>query len=322
MSGTATGPIQRLNAAARRVGPIWRRKPRQLFWLSQRRRLPGETIAFRRKGFRWQGFTWDVAITWWLYVHGDYQGEEREALVAWAREQGHLTPQRRLVVEVGANIGTTALPLARDDGMDVLAIEPLARNFAVLRRNVERNGLGGRIRCVQAAVAGGADHPEILVAAGNSGGSELEAPAPGTGPGPAFEVSGRERVRAAPLDALLAESGVDPASVSFVWSDAQGSDGHVITTGSELWRAGVPLFMELWPVGMRRHGLWHLVDDAGSIGFGSFISADSLTGRDDRGTRPIGELRSLAEELPEYSDDPENPDHADVLLIPSAPRPV
>lgn len=318
MSGTATGPIHRLTAAARRVGPVWRREPRQMLWLSQRRRLPGERMRFRRRGFRWEGFTWDAAITWWLYVHGDYQREEREALAAWAREHGHLTAGRRLAIEVGANIGTTALPLARDEGMEVVAIEPLSRNFAVLRRNVERNGLGRRIRCLQAAVAGDLGHPDLLLSAGNSGGGELQA----QGPAPGFEVAGRERVRTAPLDALLAESGVDPASVSFVWCDAQGSDGHAMTTGTELWRAGVPLFMELWPVGMRRHGLWHLLDDASSLGFGSFISSDSLVGKDDRGARPIGELRSLAEELPEHSEDRENPDHTDVLLIPSASRPA
>lgn len=47
--------------------------------------------------------------------------------------------------DIGANIGVYALYAANARGLRVLAFEPSAASFAVLMRNIEINGLGGRI---------------------------------------------------------------------------------------------------------------------------------------------------------------------------------
>ncbi len=47
--------------------------------------------------------------------------------------------------DIGANIGVYALYAAKARGLRVLAFEPSAASFAVLMRNIELNGLGGRI---------------------------------------------------------------------------------------------------------------------------------------------------------------------------------
>lgn len=49
-----------------------------------------------------------------------------------------------VVLDIGASLGLYAIPLgmiARDTGAKVIAVEPLAHNFSILKSNVELNGL-------------------------------------------------------------------------------------------------------------------------------------------------------------------------------------
>jgi FkbM family methyltransferase len=294
----------------RRIGPIWRQAPRRFFILSQYRRFRNR-ISFRRGGFHWTGFAWDEDVTWYLYVYGDYQGEERRALARWMRRNGYLGSGRELIVEVGANIGTTSLPLARDLDCRVLAIEPEPQNFALLEANVRSNGMEERIACELAAVAGRAGTVTLVLPADTSGGVELLPPDgahPRIGVAEAPAQSGAP-VRAAPLSELLGERRVDPSEVAFVWSDAQGSDGHVIRTGTELWGAGVPLYMELWPAALRRQRTDDAVAAVASYGFRAFIESKDLIADEAPSPRPVAELPRLMER---YSGE----DQTDVLLIP------
>jgi FkbM family methyltransferase len=63
-----------------------------------------------------------------------------------------------LIYDVGAHIGTFAIPLAQATGETgrVVAIEAEARNFALLRQNLERHGLLGRVTPLL-GLAGGRD---------------------------------------------------------------------------------------------------------------------------------------------------------------------
>jgi FkbM family methyltransferase len=63
-----------------------------------------------------------------------------------------------LIYDVGAHIGTFAIPLAlaAGDNGHVIAIEADAESFALLRRNLDRLGLGGRVT-PHRGIAGGRD---------------------------------------------------------------------------------------------------------------------------------------------------------------------
>ena len=306
---------RRLATAVWGHGPLWRRARRRLILLGRRR---SETVSFRRGGFRWTGFTWDDGITWELYIHGGFQEEEREAVAGWMRRHGQIAPGRDLVIEVGANLGTTTLPLARREGLRVVAIEPVPGSFRLLERNVRDNGLEDRVRCVHRAVHGRSGPLTMVTTGRTSGGAEvgvpgrvLESERSGT---VAEKVRARERAPASTFGELLAELSIDPGSVAFVWSDTQGSDGHVLAGGERLWRSGVPLYMELWPGAMRHQGSFDAVDRAASLGFASFIEAERLKAGADPDPRPIAELADLCASLRgEF-------DQTDVLLIPAARR--
>lgn len=74
---------------------------------------------------------------------------------------GELAPDD-IVVDLGANQGIFSL-FAAQKGARVFAIEPDARNFAVLLRNIERNGLSERITPFQFAIGQSSGEIEIYI---------------------------------------------------------------------------------------------------------------------------------------------------------------
>ncbi|HUB75834.1 MAG TPA: FkbM family methyltransferase, partial [Solirubrobacteraceae bacterium] len=123
--------------------------PRELwrecvFLLAGRRR---ETLTVRWPAGTFVVSTRDLDVSRRTFVAGPY-GLER------LLRAGELVAVRgREVLEVGANIGTTTIPLVTLLGAArVHAFEPVARNFALLERNVELNGLGERVALHRAAV--------------------------------------------------------------------------------------------------------------------------------------------------------------------------
>ena len=87
-------------------------------------------------------------------------------------------------------------------------------------------------------------------------------------------------VRATGLEALLAEHGIEPRRIAFVWADVQGSECDVIESAPALWAAGVPLFCEVDP------GLWANGGDPGKLsapGPAAFLALYSGDGADRQG---------------------------------------
>ncbi|MEX1008959.1 MAG: FkbM family methyltransferase [Acidimicrobiia bacterium] len=186
-------------------------------------------MDFEAGGFRWLVPTGDE-ITAELLAHGEYSATAVRSLTRWVR--AHPRTRGSLVIEVGANVGTSTLPLTRE-GWNVLAIEPVPTTFSFLETNVERNGLSDQVTCVQAAVA---EHDgEVLMQVSRAhGASRVVDHGPGAIPVPARR-----------LDGLLASCGVPETDVAFVWCDAEGSEAAVVASGMALWAAGVPLYAEI-----------------------------------------------------------------------------
>jgi len=254
------------------------------------------------------GLTWTVdtgdEVGESVYVDGRYSGEEIDAVLAWLGDNHKST-----VVDVGANVGTTTLPFARV-GYHVVAIEPVPTTFAMLSRNVEANGLGSTVRCVNRAISAAAGQVDMWVTKG-SGLSELEAAGQGPGfsqIGPTFEaMKQRISVESDRLDELLVSEGVKIEDIALVWSDTQGSESYVIETGMDLWTAGVPLYCEVDPTLLSLHGgldsFLGLVEGT----FAQFLTRDVLISGGS--PRDIKTFRTFTAELTGFS-------CSDALLIP------
>lgn len=257
-----------------------------------------ELITVRRDGTLWTCHAWDTIITEHVFVNGHYCGGEIRSLLAWMGHHQQISQSRNVIVNVGANIGTTSIPLAQQTSCKVLAIEPILSNFQLLQQNVHQNRLEDRIVCVQAAIDLHHGFVQMAMPRSNCGGGIIKE----VGTEPGFAESNEVREKAdAPADTLrhiLEVQGISPDQVAFVWSDTEGSEFRVIETGQELWRAGVPLYVEVFPEALRlQKGLdkfTHLAEQY----FGRFIEGSDLVkdGVEVR-SRPVCEIKDVVDRL-------------------------
>ncbi|MGH7450316.1 MAG: hypothetical protein ACRENG_03155, partial [bacterium] len=75
-----------------------------------------EQVTFRRDRTLWTVNILDSVIASSLFQLGNFQGREMQALLAWMKHHGRFTGQRNVIIDVGANIGTTSIPFAQETG--------------------------------------------------------------------------------------------------------------------------------------------------------------------------------------------------------------
>lgn len=161
------------------------------------------------------GLAGDRYITRSLEVYGEFSAAE------WALFAQVVKPGMT-VVEVGANIGTHSVPLARACSPGPLYLfEPQQRVFQILCANLALNGVRNAVAYPEACgdVAGFVVVPPLDYGADfNFGGVSVRAEAEGA-PGP--------RVRATPLDSL------GLAACHILKIDVEGFEAQVLRGGAE-----------------------------------------------------------------------------------------
>lgn len=169
-------------------------------------------------------------ITRQLQAHGVHQGSDLGAVLSLVRAGDH-------VVDVGAHVGTFAVPLARavGPGGRVWAFEPVPEHFALLERNVAANGLAGTVVPVAALVATGEAARSVRHVPGNTGAASF---AVADGEPPAGDQAG------APLHMSLdrwwrTEAGA--GHVDLVKVDVEGMEAEVLESGAALVDAERPV---------------------------------------------------------------------------------
>ena len=256
----------------------------------------GLVLSFDRGGVSWTVPAGDI-VTTGLFRDGTFAGREIAAVVAWLRAHGYPLDGRR-VIDLGANVGSTTIPLARQ-GFRVLAVEPVPSTFAFLEENVRNNDPDQRITILQRAV--GRESEVFTIALTSHGSSHVvpESADPGTG-------AQTIEVQAEAIPELLRLGGVGPhEEIAFVWSDTEGCEGYVVATGSVLWEKGVPLYAEIQPGALDQVIGVSTFLELVSTSFRTFVGRRELVAQpESAAARPIGELRHELDSL------------GDVLLLP------
>jgi FkbM family methyltransferase len=230
-------------------------------------------VSFATPDGQWRTDLGDaVGQSLWL-THG-YEQDSISALVRWL---GHRSVDSGIVVDLGANIGTTSIPFAQA-GFGVLAVEPVPHTYSILVDNVRSNHCADQIRTVKCAVS--VEPGEVQMWTG-FGSGVAEVAIEGEAPGMERWGPRRERfgVPAAPLNSILADHGINAAEVALVWADVQGSETAVIRSGTELWLAGVPLYLEVDPSSLEQHSGIDGFIDAVQGSFTGFIERRALVAR-------------------------------------------
>lgn len=203
--------------------------------------LDGDGAWFTdQRGLQW-GF--DPAI--WDSTLGAATGSTHEAteIDAVCRQLDHTA----VVVDVGANIGTFAIPVTRATMARVIAVEPVSTTFALLDANVRRNGVDGLITRVRAAV-GDAAGDVVLTTGGQSANYVLADQTKAR--------AGEEQVPSVTLDELLRNE----RRVDLIKVDVEGLELSVLRGALEtLARHSPTVLLEIEARWTARYG--HTPDD-------------------------------------------------------------
>lgn len=209
-------------------------------WLAGR---PPETVTCSRQGVRWH-LDLREGIQLAIYLSGTFERRTTRALQ-------RLLPTGGVAIDIGANIGAHALPMARRVGSSgrVIAIEPTVGACAALRRNLELNpDLFPVVRVHQAAI----------VAEGGSSPPELYSSWPLARFGDVHAVHRGERqstrgATALTLDDLVARE--SPLRVDVIKIDVDGGEVKALTGARRTLRERRPvLVLELCPYALQEHG--------------------------------------------------------------------
>jgi FkbM family methyltransferase len=315
--------VLRRNKVARRLGrrPIWlirlllrREGPIRLLLQGKegrhraKRRLglyllraEAETLRFRRDGVDWSIPVSDSKISRMLFETGGFHHDELLGLLRWLESNNYLTIDKDLIIDIGANIGTTTIPLALETDRRVLAIEPDPNNFHHLQLNVAHNHLGARVSCLQDAVSNQPGRVRMIVNPGSAGNTEILEEGATHAQGPVIEVEANT------LDDILHEHQISADQVALVWSDTEGFERQVIESGRSLWSAGVPLYVEVWSPGLSRHGGMEQFVRMVEENFEHMVPGPDLESQQVRAlARPVSRLRDYVDHVP----------YSNVLLLP------
>lgn len=221
----------------------------------------------------------------WQHVRGVYgpflgleQGKPFESdEIAWALAQ---VSHDAVVIDVGANIGTFCIRLARTaEPASILAIEPSQRTFGSLCANVERNGVTSCVEPLRLAL--GADEGEVLLT------SDLNAANHVVPSDRAHASAGEEAVRQTTLDSVVREH--DLTRLDLLKIDVEGFELSVLRGAQQLLKTLKPaVMMEIEHRWTTRYGyepqeLFGLMSDCGyDYGFfdGGLVPASGDIARD------------------------------------------
>lgn len=145
-------------------------------------------------------------------------------------------------LDIGANIGLTTIPVARNPRIQCLAFEPEPTNFHFLQRNVTANITHGNVEFHQLALLDRRSTVSLAISDGNLGDHRVTISG----------VAGRRSIEvpAVPLDDFLPQ--LDGAVAAKV--DTQGAEPFIVAGGRQVFdRAGL-VVMEFCPFLMRQLG--------------------------------------------------------------------
>ena len=185
-----------------------------------------------------------------LARNGSFEFETFERTLA------HLGGPRDLLVDVGANLGTVAIPAAaRGHAKRVLAVEADRLNYRTLMANVYLNDLQDRVIAINTAA--GATSGELLefqLSPENKGDHRVKHSSdPGAFGEEAWPTAYVESTR---LDDLLTREGLfEGLPRSLIWIDVQGWELQVMLGARAAVAAGTPIIIEFWPYGLLRNGM-------------------------------------------------------------------
>lgn len=169
--------------------------------------------------------TADKVIGRELFLHGEFDFAKLQTALAIIEREGLPRPQH--LIDVGANIGTIAIPaLARGLMQGATAIEPHPGNLRLLHANLALNGLSERVRVVAQAVGTESNASLFLIESSTNSGNHSIGD---TG---------------LPVSSCRLDDLQCPHDRALLWMDIEGYEGHALCGAPNLLSVGIPVVCE------------------------------------------------------------------------------
>jgi len=217
------------------------------------------TVTVRTKQGVFTVLTADDFVGKSLFCFEHHEKDWMESVVKFLRSIGKCPPEGQgTMMDIGANNGCISVGMLLLNKLDKsIAIEPDPSNFYLLERNVEQNGLTGKIFCLPYAVSSEIGVMELELSEVNSGDHRIRMSVGADVPENHHE-SRRKilGVKALPVDVILADLPEDLVrDISLIWIDVQGHEGFAFEGAKKLLERDIPVVSEFWPYGIRRAGM-------------------------------------------------------------------
>lgn len=182
-----------------------------------------------------------------------------------------------VVVEVGANVGTITVPLAKRAAV-VYAFEPQPAIFGLLRQNVAQNGLTARVERLALGATRGTVSIERL---------DLDVPGVNSGAARIVDGGGGDAVDMTTLDEYCDANGVDPDLIKI---DVEGHEAEVLRGAREIIARCDPI---LYVENDRREKSRELIDLITGMGYRCYWHLPALHNPDPLGEQSLVSINML-----------------------------
>jgi FkbM family methyltransferase len=271
------------------------------------------TLAVDVNGVRFHLNTADKEISRIVFIFGLYDLPLMHAAFAGLRRFGGPADlQGKLLLDIGANIGTTMLTATSYfQASGAIAFEPDPTNVRFMELNVRDNGLGNQVRIHTVALSDEAGSVRLQRSPANAGDHRVLVGGQVSAATDAAEVI---EVPAATLDELVNAGEVDLSDVGIAWLDVQGHEGHALAGARCLLESGIPVVLEYWPAGLRAAGRIEALDEIISEHYDYCLDLGGPTGTPSFDRVPTTELADVAAKV--IARHADGHDHTDLLLLP------
>lgn len=215
-------------------------------------RATRRTVTLQTRQGRLTVYTRDDVIARLLFMERQYQQDTADHALAFLRGQGLMPPKGRgTVLDVGANLGVISIGMLVNRDIDAaIGVEPDPDNYALLERNIAQNRCGDRYTPIRIAASDRPGDLELALSRHNLGDHRIQRPGAARAQREVITVPAR------PIDEIIGRLPARTAdTISLVWIDVQGHEGHVFAGGAELFSRDVPVLSEVWPYGILRSGM-------------------------------------------------------------------
>ena len=206
-------------------------------------------ISGTAEGLSYVATSKDDFIVSTTYLEGkNYAADEMKLFHALAKKYYKVDDSAGYFLDLGANIGTTGIYFTSKlaPNLKLLAFEPDAENFKLLRVNLILNNLDNKSTAVNCGLGDKFDTMTMYRSLENPGNN---------GVFPYEDNMPTAQIKIMPLDSYLAAKKISAREVKYIWIDTEGFEAQVLLGAKNLLSENAPpVFMEFNPMMWNKTG--------------------------------------------------------------------